>query len=102
MAERALHLTLRAIQAWDRLRLWRLAALHPGLEIDSAASSNLAAARYDLALGARLRIGPRVVTERLAGALHFSLGPGAEVVVTMQLQCLMEAILSRNSCMIQH
>jgi hypothetical protein len=54
---------------------------HRGLEIDPTASSNLAAARYDLAEGARLRIGAGVVTERLAGALHFSLGAGAEVSI---------------------
>jgi len=56
-------------------------ARHRGLEIHPAASSNLAAARYDLAEGARLRIGAGVVTERLAGALHFSLGAGAEVSI---------------------
>jgi len=56
-------------------------ARHRGLEIHPAASSNLAAARYELAEGARLRIGAGVVTERLAGALHFSLGPGAEVSI---------------------
>jgi acetyltransferase-like isoleucine patch superfamily enzyme len=78
---RAFVLALRTIRAVDRLRLWRLAALHPGLEIHPDASSNLAVARYDLAPGARLRIGAGVVTERLAGALHFSLGPGAQVSV---------------------
>jgi len=56
-------------------------ARHRGLEIHPAASSNLAAARYDLAEAARLRIGAGVVTERLAGALHFCLGPGAEVSI---------------------
>jgi len=56
-------------------------ARHRGLEIDPAASSNLAAARYELAEGARLRIAAGVVTERLAGALHFSLGRGAEVSI---------------------
>ena len=56
-------------------------ARHRGLEIHPTASSNLAAAHYDLAEGARLRIGADVVTERLAGALHFSLGPGAEVSI---------------------
>jgi acetyltransferase-like isoleucine patch superfamily enzyme len=38
-------------------------------------------ARYVLAPGARLRLGPGVVTERLPGALHFELHPGAEVVI---------------------
>jgi maltose O-acetyltransferase len=78
---RGVVLQLKALQAYDRLRLGRLTARHPGLEIHPSASSNLAAARYDLAQGARLRIGAGVVTERLAGALHFSLGPGAEVVI---------------------
>jgi len=77
----AARLQLRALRAWDRLRLWRLRALHPGLEIDPTASTNLSAARYALAPGARLRIGPGVVTERLSGALHFELGPGAQVEV---------------------
>ncbi len=56
-------------------------ARHRGLEIHPTASSNLAAARYDIAEGARLRIGAGVVTERLAGALHFSLARGAEVAI---------------------
>ena len=66
MPDRAVVLQLKAIQAYDRLRLKRLTARHPGLEIHPSASSNLAAARYDLADGARLRIGAGVVTERLA------------------------------------
>jgi len=74
-------LQLKTLQAYDRFRLRRLMARHRGLEIHPAASSNLAAARYELAEGARLRIGAGVVTERLAGALHFSLGPGAEVSI---------------------
>jgi maltose O-acetyltransferase len=78
---RAVRLQLKTLQAYDRVRLRRLMARHRGLEIDPAASSNLAAARYDLAEGARLRIAAGVVTERLAGALHFSLGRGAEISV---------------------
>jgi acetyltransferase-like isoleucine patch superfamily enzyme len=78
---RVVGLQLKALQAYDRFRLRRLMARHRGLEIHPAASSNLAAARYDLAEGARLRIGAGVVTERLAGALHFSLGRGAEISV---------------------
>ncbi|MBW2543039.1 MAG: acyltransferase [Deltaproteobacteria bacterium] len=76
-----IRLQLKTLQAYDRFRLRRLMARHRGLEIHPAASSNLAAARYDLAAGARLRIGAGVVTERLAGALHFSLGAGAEVSI---------------------
>jgi acetyltransferase-like isoleucine patch superfamily enzyme len=81
VGDRAVRLRLKAIQAWDRLRLARVSARVPGLEIDPAASSNLAAARFSLGAGARLRIGPGVVTERLPGALYFSLGPGAQVDV---------------------
>jgi acetyltransferase-like isoleucine patch superfamily enzyme len=73
--------TLRLVAAWDRLRLRQVRWLHSGLEIDPGASSNLACARFVLAPGSRLRIGPGVVTERLRGALHFELGPGAEVEV---------------------
>jgi len=78
---RALRLQLEALRAYDRFRLRRLTARHRGLEIHPSASSNLAAARFELAEGARLKVGAGVVTERLAGALHFSLGRGAEVVV---------------------
>jgi maltose O-acetyltransferase len=81
MRERATVLLLQAIQAFDRLRLQRLAAREPGLDIHPAASSNLAAARYTLGPGAQLRIGPGVVTERVAGALHFWLAAGARVEV---------------------
>ena len=81
MRERALRSLLVAIQAFDRLRLRALTALHPGLEIDPGASTNLAAARYELAPGARLRIGAGVVGERMPGALHFSLGPDARVEI---------------------
>jgi len=79
MGQRATLLTLRAIRAWDRLRLWRLRSLHPGLRIHPTASTNLAAARYELAPAARLEIGAGVVTERMGARLHFSLGPGAHV-----------------------
>jgi maltose O-acetyltransferase len=78
---RAVALQLKAIQAYDRLRLRRLRGRHAGLEIHPSASTNLASARYQLAEGARLRIKAGVVTERLAGALHFSLERDAEVVV---------------------
>ena len=77
----AVRLQLRAIQAWDRWRLRRLAARTPGLEIDPRASSNFAAARYSLEPGARLRIGAGVVTDRIPHALRFILGAGAEISV---------------------
>jgi acetyltransferase-like isoleucine patch superfamily enzyme len=72
---------LEAIRAFDRTRLHIRMLRTPGLEIHPEASSNLAAARMVLAPGARLRIGPGVVTERRAGALHFDLGPSAHVDV---------------------
>ena len=51
-------LLLRAIQTWDRLRLRRLMRTHPGLRIDPSSSTNLAVARFELAPGAELVIGP--------------------------------------------
>jgi len=72
---------LRAIQARDRRRLRALARRHPGVEIHPSASTNLAAARFTLAPGARLRIGPGVVTERIPGALVFLVGEGARVEI---------------------
>jgi len=74
-------LLLRSVQALDRLRLRARCARQPGLELHPEASSNLAVARYQLEAGARLRIGAGVVTERLPGRLHFSLGPGALVEI---------------------
>lgn len=79
IGNRATVARLRAIHFWDGLRLARQRARHPGLEIDPAASRNLACARFALAPGAQLRIGPGVVTERLPGRLHFHLESGAQV-----------------------
>ena len=70
---------LKAMQAYDRWRLSRLAARHPGLQIDPGASTNFAAARYELGPGARLRIRRGAVTERVEGALVFLIGAGASV-----------------------
>jgi maltose O-acetyltransferase len=81
LREQAVVLLLRAIQAADRLRLRALPLLHPGLEIDPTASSNLAHAHYSLGPGACLRIGAGVVTERNRGLLWFSLGAGARVEI---------------------
>jgi acetyltransferase-like isoleucine patch superfamily enzyme len=74
-------LVLRAIQAWDRLRLRRLQRTHPGVEIDPTASSNLAVASFELGPGARLRIGRRVTTERTPGALRIVVGAGASIEI---------------------
>jgi maltose O-acetyltransferase len=81
MRTRAVVLFLKALQAFDRTRLRIRMALQPGLDVHPDASSNFASARFSLAPGARLRIGPRAVTERRRGALCFILGPGASVEV---------------------
>lgn len=77
----ATRLLLHAIQRFDRLRLARLAARHPGLSISPEASTNLAAAQLALAPGAELVIGPRVQTERRAGGVHISVAEGARVEI---------------------
>ena len=59
---------LQAIQASDRRRLRRLAAQHPGLQIDPSASTNFARARIAMGPGAVLKIGANVATERTPGA----------------------------------
>lgn len=74
-------LRLKAIQAWDRWRLRGLQSRHPGLSVDSEASSNLAAAYYALEPGAQLRIAAGVTTERRPGALRFLLASGSRVEV---------------------
>jgi acetyltransferase-like isoleucine patch superfamily enzyme len=72
---------MRAVAARDRLWLRWLQWLVPGLQIDPSAASALAVARFVIAPGGTLRIGPRVVTERVRGALHFEVGAGAHVEV---------------------
>jgi acetyltransferase-like isoleucine patch superfamily enzyme len=72
---------LKTIQAFDRLRLQRLHARHPGLRLDPEASTNFASSRFELAPGARLEIGPRVYTERRARGVHFSIAEGASVEI---------------------
>jgi len=72
---------MRAVHKADRLRLRALPRLHPGVEIHPSASAALALARFRVAPGARLRIGPGVVTERRAGAITFLLEPGAAVTI---------------------
>ncbi len=69
------------MQALDRARLRLLLALHPGLRVHPAASTNFAHARYQLEAGARLEIGEGAVTERMADGVRFLLGPGARVRV---------------------
>jgi acetyltransferase-like isoleucine patch superfamily enzyme len=78
---RSVVLRLKAIQAWDRARLRAAVRRHPGLHVDPEASSNLAAAQFDLAEGAELHIAARVTTERRPMALRFLLGEGAHVEI---------------------
>ena len=72
---------LKSIQAFDRMRLARRAARHPGLDLDPEASSNFASSHFELAPGARLVIGPRVYTERRAHGVHISVAEGASVEI---------------------
>ena len=74
-------LKLQLLQARDRARLRELSRLHPGLRIHPSASTNLAAARFELAPGARLEIGANVFTERLPGELCFQVEADASIVV---------------------
>ncbi len=63
----------------DRWRLARLQRVHAGLRVHPDAHAAFAVARYNLAPGARLIIGPGAATERIPGALSFVLYPDAEV-----------------------
>ena len=72
---------LRWIQARDRVRLRGLQWLHAGLEVDPTAHTAFAVARFNVAPGARLRIGPHAATERIPGALSFVIHPDALVVL---------------------
>ena len=71
----------RARAAQDRLRLRALQWWHPGLEVAPDATPAFAGARYNLAPGARLRIGAGAATERRPGALSFVIHAGGEVVI---------------------
>jgi hypothetical protein len=77
----AIRLRLRATHLLDQLCLRAVAWYHPGLEVDPTASPNLWTAHFNLAPGARLRIGPRVTTERRFGAVHFLLEEGAVIEI---------------------
>jgi hypothetical protein len=77
----AIRLRLRATHRVDQLCLRAVAWYHPGLEIDPTASPNLWTAHFNMAPGARLRIGPRVTTERRFGGVHFLLEEGAVIEI---------------------
>jgi len=75
----SLRVALKAYQAWDRYRLRRLQRQHPGVEIHPGASTNLAAARWELEPGARVVIDDGLVTERSPGALRIHVEEGGEL-----------------------
>jgi carbonic anhydrase/acetyltransferase-like protein (isoleucine patch superfamily) len=77
----AIRLRLHATHHVDQLRLRAFTRFHPGLEVDPTASANLVTARFNLAPGALLRIGPRVTTERRRDGVNFLLEEGAEVEI---------------------
>ena len=81
MASRVRAIQLRLVQLWDRLRLARLRALHPGLEFAPGASTNLAAARYVLEPGARVVFGAGVHADRTPGGLVVIAGRGARIEI---------------------
>ena len=81
MASRFRAIQLRLVQLWDRLRLARLRALHPGLEFAPGASTNLAAARYVLEPGARVVFGAGVHADRTPGGLVVIAGRGARIEI---------------------
>jgi acetyltransferase-like isoleucine patch superfamily enzyme len=72
---------LRTIHASDLARRAWLGWLVPGLEIDASAAAAFGAARYNVAPGGRVRIGPRAATEHRPGALSFLVYAGGEIVV---------------------
>ena len=64
MVSLATRTRLKTIQAFDRHRLRRLRAAHPGLRLHPESSTNFASSHFELAPGAKLEIGARVYTER--------------------------------------
>jgi acetyltransferase-like isoleucine patch superfamily enzyme len=81
VAHSARAIQLRLVQAWDRLRLARLCAHHPGLVFEAAASTNLAAARYVLEPGARVVFGAGVHADRTPGGLVVIAGREAQIEI---------------------
>lgn len=81
MTSLATRFRLKSIQAFDRLRLARLRAAHPGLDLDPEASTNFASSHFAIAPGGRLSIGPRAYTERRSQGVHFSVAEGASVEI---------------------
>lgn len=78
---RWLGLFMRMVAAWDRRQLRLLMRRHPGVEIHPTAAPAFARATFVLEPGARLTIGPGVVTERRLEGVRISIRTGGEVVI---------------------
>ncbi len=74
-------LYLHLVHAVDRLRLRVWMSQHPGVSIHPEASTNLVAARIDVAPTGKLTIGRGVVAERIRDGVRISVAAGAEVVI---------------------
>lgn len=79
MGNRWLAWRMRWLAAADRRRLARLSRDHPGFRVDPQASSALGTGTYHLYEGARVRLGPGVVTERRFDGLRVSVREDAEL-----------------------
>ena len=79
MGNRWLAWRMRWLAAADRRRLARLSRDHPGFQVDPQASSALGTGTYHLYEGARVRLGPGVVTERRFDGLRVSVREDAEL-----------------------
>ena len=76
-----IRLRLHATHFVDQLRMRAVVRSHPGLEIDPQTSPNFWTASYNMAPGARLRLGPGVVTDRRRGGVNFLLEEGAVIEI---------------------
>lgn len=74
-------LRLRLLAAWDRRRLRRLVRRHPGLVIHPDASPAFASAAFHLEPGAKVVIGPNVVTERRLEGVRISVRSGGTLEI---------------------
>ena len=76
-----IRLRLHATHFVDQLCMRAVERLHPGLEIDPRTSPNFWKASYNLAPGARLRLGPGVIMDRRSGGVNFLLEEGAVIEI---------------------
>ena len=76
-----LRLRLHATHFVDQLRMRAVARSHPGLEIDPTTSPNFWMASFNMAPGARLRLGPGVTADRRPGGVNFLLEEDAVIEI---------------------